>query len=38
MEIKSLLDFQQIDIEHLSEGIYLLQYIKDDIKFMNKIN
>ena len=37
LEIKSPLDYQQIDIEHLAEGIYLLQYIKDDIKFMNKI-
>jgi hypothetical protein len=37
LEIKSPLDYQQIDIKHLAEGIYLLQYIKGDIKFMNKI-
>jgi len=37
LEIKSPLDYQQIDINHLAEGIYLLQYIKDDIKFINKI-
>ena len=37
LEIKTPLDNQQIEINHLAEGIYLLQYIKDDIKCVNKI-
>ena len=37
LEVKTPLDNQQIDINHLSDGMYLLQYIKDDITFVNKI-
>ena len=37
LEVKTPLNNQHIDITHLSDGIYLLQYIKDDITFINKI-